>query len=363
MSVYSRSSSEEEAASPELRAGGATQPVSPMPEHDSQSGDDNEDVGKKIRTLNKDKREWESFATIKKGEDAVHDPEDIKNLICEAAKKVMEDSGSIKLATHRPKPTDLHLWKHRTSWDADGNTTRTTIYYCPLRSKFGCMCQLKVTDMSRADYVEKRSVHDKDSHSSDKDKSKFLNLHQIEAIRSGVIITPNQTAKHLRGNLMHASPEKRIAPTLARSVQRQVRKFRVKLTEAKLDGNSVDDSYGSHVALADAKWFTTLLANHNDPDCDFHFEHVRTVHHWQRSESGRGGKFPLIPENFGFFEIFSYFLKKPIQKLSEIRNLNFVTSELDSESLSTLRKNKIKRDSCKVDDKAGSVIISCAKKV
>ncbi len=45
-----------------------------------------------------------------------------------------------------------------------------------------------------------------------------------------------------------------------------------KLTAAKLDGNSVDDSYGSLVALADAKWFTTLLANHNDPDCDFHLD-------------------------------------------------------------------------------------------
>jgi hypothetical protein len=34
--------------------------------------------------------------------------------------------------------------------------------------------------MSRAVYVEKRGVHDKDSHSSDKDKSKFLKLHQID---------------------------------------------------------------------------------------------------------------------------------------------------------------------------------------
>ena len=184
----------------------------------------------------------------------------------------MEDSGLIKLATHRPKPSDLHLWKHRTSWDADGNTTRTTIYYCPLLTKFGCTCQLKVTDMSSAVYVEKRGEHNKDSHSSDKDKSKFLKLHQIEAIRSGVIIAPKQTAKHLRRNLMHASPEKRIAPTLARSVERSVRTFRAKLTKSKLDGIAVDDSYGSLVALADAKWFTTLLANHNDPDCDSHLD-------------------------------------------------------------------------------------------
>jgi hypothetical protein len=48
--------------------------------------------------------------------------------------------------------------------------------------------------------------------------------------------------------------------------------FRAKLTNAKLDGIAVDDSYSSLVALADAKWFTTLLANHNDPDCDFHLD-------------------------------------------------------------------------------------------
>ena len=165
------SSSEDDAASPELGAGGATQPVSPMPEHESESDDDDEDVGKKKRTVKKDTREWESVAMIKKGEEAVHDPEDIKHMIYEAAKRIMEDSGLIKLATHRPKPTDLHLWKHRTSWDADGNTTRTTIYYCPLQSKFGCKCQLKVTEMPQVVYVEKRGVHDKDSHSSDKDKS------------------------------------------------------------------------------------------------------------------------------------------------------------------------------------------------
>ena len=126
--------------------------------------------------------------------------------------------------------------------------------------------------MSCAVYVEKRGVHDKDSHSAEKDQSKFLKLHQIEAIRSGVIVAPNQSAKHLRRNLMHASPEKRIAPSLARSVERQVRKFRGKLTDAKLEGIAVDDSYGSLVALVDAKWFTTLLGNHNNPDCEYHMD-------------------------------------------------------------------------------------------
>jgi hypothetical protein len=82
-------SSSEDEASPELGAGGATQPVSPMPEHESDSDDDDEeDVGKKKRTLKKDQREWESVATIQKGEAALHDPEDIKQSVYEAEKKV-----------------------------------------------------------------------------------------------------------------------------------------------------------------------------------------------------------------------------------------------------------------------------------
>jgi hypothetical protein len=82
------SSSEDDAASPELGACCATQPVAPMPEHESESDDDDEDVGKKKRTVKKDTREWESVAMIKKGEEAVHDPEDIKHMIYEAAKKL-----------------------------------------------------------------------------------------------------------------------------------------------------------------------------------------------------------------------------------------------------------------------------------
>ena len=62
-------SSSDDEASTELGAGGATQPVTPMPGHESESDDDDEeDVGKKKRTLKKDQREWESVATIQKGE-------------------------------------------------------------------------------------------------------------------------------------------------------------------------------------------------------------------------------------------------------------------------------------------------------
>jgi hypothetical protein len=94
----------------------------------------------------------------------------------------MEDSGLIKLETHRPKETDLQLSKQQNSWYSDGNSTCNTIYQCPLNSKFGCLCQFKVTDMTLGTYVEKRGTHDKSCHAPEKDKSKFLKLQQIEAI-------------------------------------------------------------------------------------------------------------------------------------------------------------------------------------
>ena len=104
------SSSDDEASSPETGASGGTDPGRAMPENDSESDDDDDDLeGKTKRTLKKDSRPWESVAMFRKGEAAVHDAEEIKQLIYESAKKIMEDSGLIKLSTHRPKPSDLHL--------------------------------------------------------------------------------------------------------------------------------------------------------------------------------------------------------------------------------------------------------------
>ncbi len=198
---FPMSSSEEEAVSPDLDASSATGPVPGMPEHVSESK-------KMQRTIKKDEREWESVAMYQKGETAVHDTEETKHLIYESAKKIMEESGLIKLSTHRSKPTDLHLWKHTITWHSDGDTTQNTMYHCPLKTKFGCRCQFKVIHTTNAVYVEKRGVHDNNSHAPEmhdnnshapeKDQSKFLKLQQVEAIRTGVVIAPKQSAKHLR---------------------------------------------------------------------------------------------------------------------------------------------------------------------
>ena len=210
-----------------------------MSEQEPELGDDDEDFGKKKQLLKKDRRPWESIAKFTKGGGAVHAAEEIKHLIYKSAKNFMEDSGLTTLSTYRPKPTDLHMWKQKKSWSSGvGHTAQTTIYQCPLKSKFGCPCEFKVMHMINAAYVEKRGVHDESCHAPGKDKSKFLKLHQIEAIRSGVVITPKQSAEHPRRNRMHASPEKRIPPAqpeLARSIERHVK---AKLTENKLDGDA-----------------------------------------------------------------------------------------------------------------------------
>jgi hypothetical protein len=116
-----------------------------------------------------------------------------------------------------------------------------------------------------------RGSHDENSHAPEKDVSKFLKVSQIEAIRQGVRMAPKQSAKHLRRNLAHCSPNSRIDPALQLSVRRKVQRFRAELTSELLDGLKVDDKFGSLVTLVDERWFATLLEQHNDPESDFHF--------------------------------------------------------------------------------------------
>ena len=60
-------------------------------------------------------------------------------------------------------------------------------------------------------------------------------------------ISPNQSARQLRLNLVNLSPEKRIYPKLLRNVKQQVVKVRAQLTTEQLDEFNIDDSYGSLV--------------------------------------------------------------------------------------------------------------------
>ena len=146
---------------------------------------------------------------LDKGDQAGFDDEGIKHQVYQEAKKMMEQSGLCKLAPFKPKHADLHLWKRKVGWGSDRDTTYTNIYMCPLETRFGCSCQLRVTNSPAGTTLEMRGTHDATSHAPEKDQSKFLKLQQIEAIRAGVRVAPKQSAKHLRRNMMYSSPPKR----------------------------------------------------------------------------------------------------------------------------------------------------------
>jgi hypothetical protein len=156
----------------------------------------------------------------------------------------MESSKLFKLAGHKSNPTDLGMWKLAKEWPADDGKSRISVYKCPLAGRFGCRCEMKVTDTPGYQLLDKRGVRDEDCHHPDKDTSKYLKVQQLEAIQLlGVLISPNQSARQLRRNLKNLSPEKRVDPKLLR----QVVKVRAQLTTEQLDEFKIDDSFGSLV--------------------------------------------------------------------------------------------------------------------
>lgn len=265
-------SSDEEAVSPDLGASSSKdRPVSPMPAgaSSSESSDEELEVAKKKRGHQKDTREWTLIARWATRD---HEPEDIDHFLFTECKKLMEVTRLFRLSTCKQKPKDIFLWKHVNDWNVGKGSSQCQLFRCPLRNRFQCFCELKVTRSSADVVLEMRGTHDADSHAPDKDKSKFLKVAQIEAIRTGVRIAPKQSAKLLRRHLEHCSPNSRIDPALIGSLRRKVRKFRAELTSELLDGLKVDDSYQSLLKLVEERWFPTLLAQHNDPDSEFHFD-------------------------------------------------------------------------------------------
>ena len=71
-----------------------------------------------------------------------------------------------------------------------------------------------------------------------------------------------------------SSPAKVINPALLQSVQRRVQTSRTQLTQRKMEGRTIDASYGS---LTQLMWFRTLIDRNNDPDDDFHFNLFKPV--------------------------------------------------------------------------------------
>ena len=204
--------------------------------------------------------------TINKGE---MDEDEIKEKISAGARAFMESSGLYKLPGHKSNETDCGLWKRVRDWWCDGGKTLVLLYKCPLAGRFDCKCQVKITENLNYHLLETRGEHNEECHNPTKDKSKFLKLKQLDAIQTGVRVSPQQSARELRRNLVNLSPDKRVGPKLMRCLQRRVVKVRAELTLEQLDQLAIDDSFGSLVRYAEAKWFPTLFEKHMD-DTDFH---------------------------------------------------------------------------------------------
>ena len=275
------SSDEEEALSPELGASSSKSPVPPLSHNDSESDQDEEsdeesaderpvkNLNQKKRGHKKDLREWKVISQYQKAD---HEPEEIEHKIFEECKRLMEVTRLFRIDSKPAKEHDIFLWKHSTFWSVGKGSVDYQMLYCPMKRRFNCDCQIKICRTSQYVSLEMRGTHDAESHAPEKDTSKFLKVAQISAIRNGVRIAPKQSAKHLRRNLDHSSPEKRISPSLAACVRRKVRKFRLELTSELLDGLAVDDSYGFLVTLVEQRWFSTLIESHNNAESTFHFK-------------------------------------------------------------------------------------------
>ena len=263
------SSSDEEAPSPVLGASSSNDqaPVTPL-QSESESDDGRK---KKAPKYKRPRVEWTTILNISKGADAEMDEDDLWARVKDAAREFMEASKVFKIYGHKSSATDLGMWKMMKFWPADSGTTEVRVFKCPLAGRFGCKCEMKVTEAASYVKLEKRGVHDEDCHHPDKDRSKHLKWKQIEAISTGVRVSPNQSARQLRRNLVNLSPDKRVAPNLLRNMKYRVFKVKAELTMQQLDAIKIDDSFGSLQSYATAKWFPTLLSDHLDASTGFHF--------------------------------------------------------------------------------------------
>jgi hypothetical protein len=269
-------SSDDEPRLPEPGAGSTKDPP-PALETDSDSDDDLGMKKKPRKVVNVKKGykrprvAWREVLYFVKGDEAQYSEEEMKRQMDQAIHKIMEDSRLVMLPGHVAKPTDVGLWKLKKAWTMDSGRTHAQCLHCPMQYRFGCTCQLRMFDGPSYMCLEIRGEHNPDSHAPEKEISKHLTVKQQHAIQTGVRISPGLSARSLRRNLANFSPEKQIDPLKIRNVKRKVAKCRADLTLEQLDQCKVDDSFGSLSAFSDAKWFATLIAQHNDKDSDFHF--------------------------------------------------------------------------------------------
>ena len=202
------------------------------------------------------------------GSQAKLEPKEIEYQIYTEMKNYMHASGLKKTPGHRPKDTDIHLWKQCTKEyynKTDAQWVR--VFRCPMHYRFGCEAQVRLITGENFKRLEFAKTHDLQSHVNE--RSKKLTHDQIVLIHDAVIIAPNQSGTKLRRNLCQnkGSPEqfKHMKPSMLRSIQRRVKTTRDYLTMQQMEASSVPESLGDLIEWCKEHDFFQALKRHNDP--------------------------------------------------------------------------------------------------
>ena len=97
---------------------------------------------KKKRGHIKDMRDW---VVIDRWKTLDHAEEEIDHLLFTACKKLMEVTRLFRLTTCKSRPDDYFLWKNATKWSVAKGIISYQMLRCPMKLRFKCACELKVT--------------------------------------------------------------------------------------------------------------------------------------------------------------------------------------------------------------------------
>ena len=129
------------------------------------------------------------------GSQAKLEPKEIEYQIYTEMKNYMHASGLKKTPGHRPKVTDIHLWKQCTKEyynKTDAQWVR--VFRCPMHYRFGCEAQVRLITGENFKRLEFAKTHDLQSHVNE--RSKKLTHDQIVLIHDAVIIAPTSRAQN-----------------------------------------------------------------------------------------------------------------------------------------------------------------------
>ena len=125
---------------------------------------------------------------------------EIEHQIYTEMKEYMHASGLKKTPGHRPKETDIHLWKQYTKAYYNKRTNEwVRSFRCPMHCRFFCDAPVRLNTGYNYKRLEFAKTHDLQSHVNERSKS--LSHDQIVLIHDAVVIAPNQSGTKLRRNL------------------------------------------------------------------------------------------------------------------------------------------------------------------